>query len=62
MLLHVGGLVLGPAGDAPRGRRAAVERLFRDVPSRPPSCCSAFWLPAPLLDLIRGAARVVAGG
>jgi hypothetical protein len=22
----------------------------------------AFWLPAPLLELIRGAARVVAGG
>jgi hydrogenase-4 component F len=59
-LLHVGGLVLGPAGD---------ERISKWNPWRDTSVLVlagvlvviGFWLPAPLLELIRGAARVVAG-
>jgi hydrogenase-4 component F len=58
-LVHVGSLVLGPGGDAVAGQRpwrngsilalAAVLVII------------AFWLPSPLLDLIRGAARIVGG-
>ena len=59
-LLHVGGLVLGPAGE---------ERVSEWHPWRDTSVmvlagvliAIGFWLPAPLLELIRGAARVVAG-
>ncbi len=61
MLLHAGGLVLGAAGDAPR----AAVRPWNDysvIALAAAFVLLAFWLPAPLLDLIRGAARVVAGG
>jgi len=59
-LLHVGGLVLGP-------EPAASEASWQ--PWRDTAIVSlavvlvviGFWLPAPLLALIRGAARVVAG-
>ncbi|MFB3776470.1 MAG: proton-conducting transporter membrane subunit [Bryobacteraceae bacterium] len=61
-LLHVGGLVLGPAeADRPPVRwlpwqGASVLALAIVL------VVMGFWLPAPLLELIRGAARVVAGG
>jgi hydrogenase-4 component F len=48
-LLHVGGMILGPRGDTP----VAPRRPWRDG--------SLLTLPAPLLELIRGAARVVSG-
>jgi hydrogenase-4 component F len=59
-LLHVGGLVLGPAAEeAPVERHpwqgASVLALAAVL------VVIGFWLPAGLLDLIRGAARVVAG-
>jgi hydrogenase-4 component F len=59
-LLHVGGLVLGPATEgAPAERQpwqgASVLALAAVL------VAIGFWLPVPLLDLIRGAARVVAG-
>ncbi len=59
-LLHVGGLVLGPATEAPPAtpspwQTASVVTLAAVL------VVIGFWLPAPLLDLIRGAARVVAG-
>ena len=60
-VLHVGNMVLG---------RAEEEQTAAWHPWRNTSMLAlaailvviAFWLPAPLLDLIRGAARVVAGG
>ncbi|MBZ5728443.1 MAG: hydrogenase 4 subunit F [Acidobacteriia bacterium] len=58
-LLHVGSLVLGPAG-AP----VAPRRPWRDsslVVLGAVLIAIGFWLPAPLLDLIRGAARIVTG-
>ncbi len=59
-VLHVGKLVLGPAGPAlpPAERRwqdAAVLALGLVLVG------IAFWLPRPLVDLIRGAARVIGG-
>lgn len=60
-LLHVGGLVLGPAGDTP----LAGPRPWRDrsmLALAGVLVVIAFWLPAPLLALIRGAADVVTGG
>jgi hydrogenase-4 component F len=59
-LLHVGGMVLGPSGDA-----AVAERR----PWRNGSLLAlavvlvviGFWVPAPLFKLISGAARVVSG-
>jgi hydrogenase-4 component F len=59
-LMHVGGLALGP-GDEPaaqfhpwrEGSMLALAAVLVII---------GFWLPGPLLDLIRGAARVVAGG
>jgi hydrogenase-4 component F len=59
-LLHVGGLVLGPAREAP----AAVRWPWRNYSMLTLAAVLVvigFWLPAPLLDLIRGAARVVTG-
>ncbi len=59
-LLHVGGLVLGAGGEGP----IAVLRPWRDFSMLAMAAVLvivAFWLPAPLLDLIRGAARVVTG-
>jgi hydrogenase-4 component F len=59
-LVNVGGLVLGPAGETARpgpqpwcDRSLAAMALVLLV--------LAFWLPAPLVELIRGAARVVSG-
>ncbi|MGE5645815.1 MAG: proton-conducting transporter membrane subunit [Acidobacteriota bacterium] len=59
-VLHVGKLVLGPAGPAlpPAKRRwqdSAVLALGLVLVG------IAFWLPRPLVDLIRGAARVIGG-
>ncbi len=60
-LLHVGGMVLGPpapdTGPAPwRPWQGASMLALAAV-----LVVIGFWLPAPLLDLIRGAAAVVAG-
>jgi hydrogenase-4 component F len=59
-LLHVGGLVLGPATEAPPAdwhpwQGISVLALAGVL------VVMGFWLPAPLLELIRGAARVVVG-
>jgi hydrogenase-4 component F len=59
-LLHVGGLVLGDAGD----EAVAAFKPWRDYSVLALAAVLViigFWLPAPLLELIRGAARVVAG-
>ncbi len=59
-LLHVGGLVLGPASQEP----VVAVRSWRDYSMLALASVLviiAFWVPAPLLDLIRGAAHVVAG-
>jgi len=59
-LLHVGSLVLGPSDEAP----VAVLRPWRDYSMLTLAVVLVvigFWLPVPLLDLIRGAARVVTG-
>jgi hydrogenase-4 component F len=61
-LLHVGGLVLG---DNPAGRTAAPMHPWRDYPMLALAAALVivgFWLPGPLLQLIRGAADVVTGG
>ncbi len=59
-LLHVGGLVLGPKTEQPTvplrpWRESSMLALAMVL------VIIAFWLPAPLLELIRGAARVVTG-
>ncbi len=59
-LLHIGGLVLGPGNGQP------VTRFhpWRDLSMLALAAILAiigFWLPTPLLELIRGAARVVTG-
>ena len=59
-LLHVGGLMLGP-GNQPTLRGL---RPWRELPMLALAAVLimiGFWLPAPLLELIRGAARVVTG-
>lgn len=59
-LLHVGGLILGPKRDEP----AIGLRPWRDYSTLTLAAALAiigFWLPAPLFELIRGAARVIAG-
>jgi hydrogenase-4 component F len=60
-LLHVGGLVLGPAAEGyvapfPPWRGSALLVLAAVL------VVIAFWVPAPLFELIQGAARVVSGG
>jgi hydrogenase-4 component F len=60
-LIHVGGLVLGANDTVP----AASLHPWRDTSMLAMAAVLVvigFWLPAPLLDLIRGAARVVTGG
>jgi hydrogenase-4 component F len=60
-LLHVGNLVLGSGGEWP----AAAMHPWRDSSMLVLAAVLViigFWLPAPLLELIRGAARVVTGG
>jgi hydrogenase-4 component F len=60
-LLHVGGMVLGQgSGEQP----PAVWRPWCDFPILTLAAILViigFWLPAPLVELIRGAARVVTG-
>jgi len=59
-LIHVGDMVLGRDEDAPKAkwhpwRNASILALAGVL------VVMGFWLPAPLLELIRGAARVVGG-
>jgi hypothetical protein len=59
-LLHVGGMILGPAGDMP----VAGPRPWRNgslFVLAAALVVIGFWVPAPLLELIRGAAQVVSG-
>jgi hydrogenase-4 component F len=59
-LLHVGGMILGPRGDTP----VAPRRPWRNgslLALAAVLVIIGFWVPAPLLELIRGAARVVNG-
>jgi hydrogenase-4 component F len=58
-LLHVGSLVLGPGGDGVadcRPWRDSIVLLLAAV-----LVVMGFWLPSPLLELIRGAAKIVGG-
>ncbi len=60
-LLHVGGMVLG---EGAAGGKACPTSPWRDgsmLAMAAALVIMAFWLPAPLLELIRGAARVIAG-
>jgi hydrogenase-4 component F len=60
-LLHIGGLVLGQAEQ----ETVSVPRPWRNLTMLVLAAIlliAGFWLPAPLLELIRGAARVVTGG
>ncbi|MGO9229246.1 MAG: proton-conducting transporter membrane subunit [Bryobacteraceae bacterium] len=60
-LIHVGGLVLGSGNAQP----AAALHPWLDYSMLTLAAILViigFWLPAPLLELIRGAARVVTGG
>jgi hypothetical protein len=57
----VGGLVLGPAGEEHRSEWHSWQDTSLVVLAVV-LVGIGFWLPAPLLELIRGAARVVAGG
>ena len=59
-IVHVGGMILGPRGDAP----VAARRPWRDgslLALASALVIIAFWVPAPLLELVRQAARVVSG-
>jgi len=59
-LLHVGGMILGPRGDTP----VAPRRPWRDgslLALAAMLVIIGFWVPAPLLELIREAAKVVSG-
>jgi hydrogenase-4 component F len=65
-MFQVGGIVLGPPRD-PADRRVPLPERFdlgmaATVVAAALAIVSAFYLPAPLLALIRAAARVVAGG
>jgi hydrogenase-4 component F len=60
VLLHLGGMILGPGGDT----AVAVRRPWRDgslLALAAALVVIGFWVPAPLLELIQGAARVVNG-
>jgi hydrogenase-4 component F len=64
-LMHVGSLVLGPRGDGgSTGPETALGpwRGLSMLALAAALVIVAFWLPAPLLELIRGAAQVVTGG
>jgi len=59
-LLHVSGMILGPGGDT----AVAARRPWRDgsvLALAAALVVIGFWIPAPLFELIRGAARVVSG-
>ena len=58
-LVHVGSLVLGPGGDGVAGRRPWREGTILVLAAI--LVVIAFWIPAPLLELIRGAAKIVGG-
>jgi hydrogenase-4 component F len=58
-LLHVGSLVLGPGGERVAGPRPWRDRTVLTLAAV--LVIIGFWLPGPLLDLIRGAARIVGG-
>jgi hydrogenase-4 component F len=60
-VLHVGGLVLGPASPEPV-TPLVPWRDFSMLGLAAVLVIVAFWLPEPLLELIRGAANVVTGG
>jgi hydrogenase-4 component F len=60
-LLHISSMVLGPGDETPAG----IARAWTDLPMLLLGgilLVMGFWLPGPLLELIRGAARVVTGG
>jgi hydrogenase-4 component F len=59
--LHVGAMVLGPASPEPV-TPLAPWRDFSMLALAAVLVIIAFWLPRPLLELIRGAANVVSGG
>jgi hydrogenase-4 component F len=59
--LHVGAMVLGPASPEPV-TPLAPWRDFSMLALAAVLVIIAFWLPGPLLELIRGAANVVSGG
>jgi hydrogenase-4 component F len=59
-IMHVGGMVLGPSGDTP----VAARRPWREgslLALASVLVIIAFWVPAPLLELVRQAAHVVSG-
>jgi hydrogenase-4 component F len=59
-IVHVGGMILGPSGDA----EVAGRRPWRDgslLALASALVVIGFWVPAPLLELVREAARVVSG-
>ena len=59
-LMHVSGMILGAKGDTP----VAPRRPWRDgslLALAAALVIIGFWVPAPLLELIRGAAKVVSG-
>jgi hydrogenase-4 component F len=58
-LQHVGSLVLGPGGERVAGRRPWRNSTVLVLAAV--LVVIGFWLPAPLLELIRGAARIVGG-
>jgi hydrogenase-4 component F len=60
VLLHIGGMILGPRGTA----AVAPSRPWRDgslLALAVALVVIGFWIPAPLLELIRSAAQVVSG-
>ena len=58
-VLHVGSLVLGPGGETIAARRPWRDNTILVLAVA--LVVIGFWLPAPLLHLIRGAARIVGG-
>ena len=60
VLVHLSGMILGPVDDTP----VAARRPWRDgslLTLAAALVLIGFWVPAPLFELIRGAARVVSG-
>jgi hydrogenase-4 component F len=61
-VLHVGGLVLGPAEKSAPPAALRPWREYSMLALASALGAIAFWVPAPLMELVRGAARVVVGG